>query len=145
MDLEESRWPNALENLLPYRLRKVLSDLIEASDIEGAILVEGKDSIIAYDIPDRTNDDTEIHKILAMFEESDDSPPTRNDNFIFTQSIFDYNGCKILAKRSGNLTLLVMVQKQGYVGLAMLEIENSIRKIREILEGIYPNEFRLSG
>ena len=145
MDLEESRWPNTLENLPPSRLRKVLSDLIEASDIEGAILVEGKDSIIAYDLPDKTIDDTEIHKILAMLEESNDSPPIKNDNFIFTQSIFDYNGCKILAKRSGNLILLVMLQKQGYVGLAMLEIENSIRRIREILEGTYPNDFRLSG
>ena len=145
MDLEESRWPNTLENLPPSRLRKVLSDLIEASDIEGAILVEGKDSIIAYDLPDKRIDDTEIHKILAMLEESNDSPPIKNDNFIFTQSIFDYNGCKILAKRSGNLILLVMLQKQGYVGLAMLEIENSIRRIREILEGTYPNDFRLSG
>jgi hypothetical protein len=53
---------------------------------------------------------------------------------MFAQRIFEYNGFKVLAKKlRDKLTLLVLLRKRGYVSLAMLDIENSIRRIDEIM------------
>jgi predicted regulator of Ras-like GTPase activity (Roadblock/LC7/MglB family) len=144
MSLKNIQYSSTQKNLATSRIKKVLSDLKEASDIEGVVLVEGKDSIIASDLPDSTNYKLEIPEILAMFKELGGYTLGKRCNSMFAHCIFDYNGCKILAKRLKNFTLLVMLQKRGYIGLAMLEIENSIRRIDEILGGTHSNTFRLA-
>ena len=117
-------------------LRKVISDLSEVEDIEGAVLVEGRDEIIAGNFPDTTDYKKEISEILQMLEDTTDSEKIENQNHIFEHSILDYNGLKILAKKlKERLTLLVVIHNRGYISLAMLDIENSIRKINEILQG----------
>jgi hypothetical protein len=55
---------------------------------------------------------------------------------MFKQYIAEYNGHKILSKKIRNgITLLLLLGKKGYTSLAMLDIENSTRKIDEILWG----------
>ncbi|MEE9150403.1 MAG: hypothetical protein V3U20_01045 [Thermoplasmata archaeon] len=132
--------PHLDKNLTMSLLKKVVSDLREAGDIEGAILVEGKNSIITSDIPENMDPDTCLSDIMTILDDDGIFELSMKYNGLFTQHIFDYNGCKVLAKKlNDNLTLLVMIQKIGYTSLAMLDIENSIRRIHEILGNTLSN------
>lgn len=118
------------------RLKDVVSDLRKGSDIEGAVIVDGREEIIACDLPESTNCEAEIHEILTLLEEKHGYSPGEHEEGMFSQRIFDYNGYKVLAKKlKKKLTLLVLLKKRGYISLAMLDIENSIRRIYEILGG----------
>ncbi len=131
---EKMKLSNFKGNWSVSMLKKVVSDLKEGSDIEGAVLVGGNDTVITFDLPENGDYKAEIPEILALLEDQKLSPADEHRDCMFMQSILDYNGCRILAQKlKNNLTLLVMLQKQGYVGLAMLDIENSIRRIQEIL------------
>ncbi len=115
-------------------LKEVISDLKRGSDIEGAILVDEKDVIIATALPENKNYERDIPEILEMLEKGFSSALNERDNLMFAQQIFDFNGFKVLAKKlRDKLTLLVLLKKQGYISLAMLDIENSVRKIDEIM------------
>lgn len=116
------------------RLKAVVSDLKKGSDIEGAVLVDEEDAIIASALPENKNYEAEIPDILALLEEYGGFSPSEHHNAMFAQQVFDYNGFKVLAKKlRDELTLLVLLKKRGYVSLAMLDIENSIRRIHEIM------------
>lgn len=116
-------------------LKDVVSDLRQGSDIEGAVIVYGREEIIACDLPESTNYEAEIPEILALLKE-DGYSSSEHDKGMFSQHILDYNGYKVLAKKlKEKLTLLVLLKKRGYISLAMLDIENSIRRIYEILGG----------
>jgi predicted regulator of Ras-like GTPase activity (Roadblock/LC7/MglB family) len=115
-------------------LKAVVSDLKKGSDIEGAVLVDEEDAIIASALPENKNYEEEIPDILDLLEERGDFSPSEHHNAMFAQQVFDYNGFKVLAKKlRDELTLLVLLKKRGYVSLAMLDIENSIRRIDEIM------------
>ncbi len=125
---------NVQENRPTSRLKEVISDLKEGRDIEGALLVDEEDAIIASALPENTNYEAELPEILALLGERKCSGGTHN--MMFAQHVFDYNGFKILAQKlRDKLTLLVLLQKRGYVSLAMLDIENTIRRMEEILHG----------
>ena len=116
------------------RLKEVISDLKEGRDIEGALLVDEEDAIIASALPENTNYEAEIPEILALLEERHRFSSIENHKAMFAQRIFEYNGFKVLAKKlRDKLTLLVLLRKRGYVSLAMLDIENSIRRIDEVM------------
>ncbi|UCE38256.1 MAG: hypothetical protein JSW00_03190 [Thermoplasmata archaeon] len=124
------------ENLAISRLKQVISDLNKISDIKGAALVEGMNDIIACDLPPSTNYKEDISEILKLLEDGDGYTINRQHEVMFAHRILDYNGYKVLVKKLGDrLTLLVMLQKRGYVSVAMLDIENSIRRIDEIING----------
>jgi predicted transcriptional regulator len=115
--------------------------LKEGADIEGAALVDYEDSIIAYDLPNDKNYKDEIHGILEFIKSTFDSQQDLKNEYIFAHRVFEYNGFKVLAKKlKDKLTLLVMLRKRGYVSLAMLDVENSIRMIDSILEGYIPKD-----
>jgi predicted regulator of Ras-like GTPase activity (Roadblock/LC7/MglB family) len=118
------------------RLNEVISDLKEGLDIEGAVLVNESDEIIASAFSKNTNYKSQLNEIIAMFEELNDPKSVTSQDAFFSQRILDYHGFKILAKKlKDKLTLLVILKKRGYLSLAMLEIENTTRKIHEILLG----------
>lgn len=136
--------PHLKKNPILSMLREVVSDLREASDVEGAILVEGANSIIASDLPEYMEPKIYLPEIMAILEDWNIYSLKRKYNELFAQHIFDYNGCKVLAKKlKGNLTLFVMIQKKGYTSLAMLDIENSIRRINEIQGDALPDTPRI--
>lgn len=125
---------NSKKNKIGSELEDIVSDLKEVNEIDGALLVDECNYVLASDLPESTNYEAEIPEILKLLKESD--IPSRNeyDDTMFAYQVLDYNGYKILAKKlKDKLTLLVMMQKRGYVSLAMLDIENSIRRIHEIL------------
>lgn len=131
---EDIRTSSFQENRPTSMLKEVISDLKEGRDIEGALLVDEEDDIIASALPENPKYEAEIPEILALLEKFDSSSPIKNHNTMFAQRIFEYNGFKVLAKKlRDKLTLLVLLRKRGYVSLAMLDIENSIRRIDEIM------------
>lgn len=136
---EDIGYSKTTQNDKASRLKKVISDLKEGADIEGAALVDYEDSIIAYDLPNDKNYKDEIHGILEFIDRTFDSQQDLQNESIFSHLVFEYNGFKVLTKKlKDKLTLLVMLRKRGYVSLAMLDVENSVRMIEEILEGYMP-------
>ena len=133
---EDMRQSDFQENLAISRLKQVISDLNKISDIKGAALVEGIDDVITCDLPSSTDYEKDISEILRLLEEGDGYTINRQREVMFAHRILDYNGYKVLVKKLGNrFTLLVMLQKRGYVSVAMLDIENSIRRIDDIING----------
>jgi hypothetical protein len=131
---ENIRWGTVLENSPLSMVRKAVFNLRNQDDIKGAVLIYNLDSIIAYEMPNNLKFKEQIPKILKKlengFENKENDPP----KILFEHQIIDYNGYKILVKRLiPNLTLLVMLQKHGYLSLAMIDVENSIRWIKEII------------
>ncbi len=133
---EDIRVSEMQENISISLLKKIISDLRNESDIEGACIVDQNDAIIASDLPDSSHYELDISEIMQLINEGDGYSAYEQSKVLFSQRILDYNGCKILAKKiRDKLTLLVMIHKRGYISLAMLDIENSIRKIDEIMRG----------
>lgn len=115
-------------------LKGILSNLRNISDVQGAILIDGKNSILAYDMQNGMNPLEYLHGITRILDEERRLTIKKKTKRLFIQHIFDYNGCKVLAKKIKELTLLVMLEKRGYISLAMLDIENSVREIENILK-----------
>lgn len=134
MDAQYDGRPRQNGLLFKSRLINVISDLKNGTDIKGAALIGDKDRIIVSDLPKGNNYPAEIPEILSRLRYWHDS--TLPLNGMFAHCIIDYNGGKVLAKiLRENFMLLVLLEKTGYVGLAMLDIENSVREINGILNG----------
>ncbi len=119
---------------LDIMLHGVLSNLRKIDDIHGSMLVLGNNSIFASDMPDFMDPDDYFHGIMNVLNEKGMFDLNKVNRKLFGHHIFDYNGYKVLAKKIRNFTLLVMLKKMGYVGLAMLDIENSAREIDQIMQ-----------
>jgi predicted regulator of Ras-like GTPase activity (Roadblock/LC7/MglB family) len=133
---DDIRVPEMQEHISISLLKKIISDLSNESDIEGACIVDQDDAIIASDLPDSSGYEADISQIMQLINEGEGYSVNEQSKVLFSQRILDYNGCKILAKKiRDKLTLLVMIHKRGYISLAMLDIENSIRKIDETMRG----------
>lgn len=133
MSLKEIKYQSSQDNLPISKLKKVLSDLKKSTDIEGAVLVGRRDMIITHDLPKKSNYEAEISQIMTQFNDLSHEVMSTHFSRMFSHCIFDYNGCKVLAKRLENFTLLILLHKKGYVGPAMLDIENSASEIKRIL------------
>ena len=116
------------------KLREVISEIKEGGDIEGAVLINENDDIIVSAFSKGSDYELKTAEIMALLDILKDPKLGTSKDAFFTQRIFDYNGFKVLVKKIRNrLTLLVFLKKRGYISLAMLDIENSTRKIHEIL------------
>ena len=136
---EDMRVPEMHENISIILLKKIISDLRDETDIEGVCIVDKNYEIIASDLPDSSCYESDISEIMQLINEGDGYSVYEQSKVLFSQRIVDYNGCKILAKKvRDKLTLLVMIHKRGYISLAMLDIENSIRRIDEIMHQSRP-------
>ena len=120
---------------LPPEIKFMLSDLSKRRDVLGAVLVRGDMGIVACDLPVYDNETPDILDELAMMENWGAYPRRVPKNSLFPQLVRDGNGFKIFAKQmSGDLTLFVMMRNSGYIGLATLDIEKTIKKIKKTLD-----------
>ncbi|UCF09156.1 MAG: hypothetical protein JSW28_05625 [Thermoplasmata archaeon] len=120
---------------LSINIKRVMADIREGKDIKGSILVKGGHAVIVSDLPEDTDTWMEEDEILDMIHEWKGSLPLTSKNTMFPEFIKDYNGCKILAKwLMDDLTLLVVTQRTGYLGLAMLEVESSIQRAQRLMK-----------
>jgi hypothetical protein len=119
---------------LPPEIKCVLSDLSKRRDVLGAVLVRGDMGIVACDLPAYDHETPEILDELAMMENWGAYPRRVPKNSLFPQLVKDDNGFKVYAKKMSNdLTLFVMMQSSGYIGLAVPDIEKTIKKIKKAL------------
>jgi hypothetical protein len=127
-------YSRSYKNSLNSNINKVISDLKEGSDIEGVVLVEGRDRVIECNMPYEKFCRIEIPELIDNLENGKDLALSQHQSGVLKQHILDYNEYKVLAKRlEDDLTLLVLLQNRGYVSLAMLDVEISTRRISEIL------------
>lgn len=118
------------------KLKKVISDIKEGDDIEGAILINERDDTIVSAFSNSISYEIKMTEIIALLDVLKDQSIGRTNDTFFTQRIFDYNGLKVLVKNiKDRFTLLVFLKKRCYVSLAMLDVENSTRRIHEIMLG----------
>ncbi len=127
----------ALQNNSPWAmLKKVIADLIENIDVEGALLIDGDYNVLASELPDNEMFIKNLLEILSSSKRWNNPDLNVFNHVMFKQFVMDHNGYKILSKRIRNgITLLILLGKKGYTSLAMLDVENSTRKIDEILWG----------
>jgi hypothetical protein len=140
---DNMRFPKDLspiKNTTSFQLNKVISRLKEAGDIQGVALIQGNDSILAYDFPQYKNDKADIQNIIKLLKQAKDSNHTSHHKTHLNHNIINYNGARVLAKKlKNNRFLLVMLHKRGYVNFALMDIENSIGMIDEIMKEFVPN------
>lgn len=119
---------------LPPEIKFVLSDLSKRRDVVGAVLVRGDMGIVACDLPVYDHETPDILDVLAMMENWGAYPRRVPKNSLFPQLVKDDNGFKIYAKKMSNdLTLFVMMQSSGYIGIAAPDIERTIKRIKKAL------------
>jgi hypothetical protein len=116
-------------------LRSIISDLTRNAEIEGAVLLDEEETVIISDLPNGESYIQNIQNLISGFEDWESSSSNGFYNLMFKQFSSEFNGYKIISKRIKNgMTLMVMMGKKGYTSLAMLDIENSTRKIEEIIQ-----------
>ena len=134
---EHIRWGKYLENKPASLLQKVVCDLKDGDDIKGAALIYKNRTLLAHDMPNDMNLEVDIPSILYSVENK--NPKYNPNTILMGHNIIDHKGFKILVKNLDNdFTILVLMQKHGYISLAMLDIENSIRWIEEIIQRFQP-------
>jgi hypothetical protein len=118
------------------RLSEVISNIKDGDDIEGAILINERDDTIVSAFSNSINHKIKMTEIIALLDALKDPMIGKTNDTFFTQRIFDYNGLKVLTKNiMERLTLLVFLKKRCYISLVMLDVENSTRRIHEIMLG----------
>ncbi len=115
-------------------LNNVISDLKSKSDIQGAVLLDRNGHVIARALPHEGISKLKLSELLPMLLELSQLTPQRAENIMFPHLFSEDHDCKILARSvKKDLFLLVLLQESCYMGPAMLDMENSVLRIREIL------------
>lgn len=124
------------------RLVDVVINLKRGDDIKGAVLVEGDSDIIVLDTSWDPSYKNEIPNIMKLLNHDTRFTLDEEQKGIFSHHVFDYNGLMIMARRlMDRFTLLVVLKKHPYISLASLDLENSTRRITEILRGCQAQTF----
>jgi predicted regulator of Ras-like GTPase activity (Roadblock/LC7/MglB family) len=122
-------WGKMIEETPISLLHKVVSDLKNADDIKGAAIIYKNNHFLAHEMSDNMDLVPKIPYLLKNVDEGS------SNMTLYGHTIKKYDGLKIILKELENdLTLLVILQRDGYISLAMIDIENSIRCIEEILK-----------
>ncbi len=116
-------------------LKEIMSKLVSISDVSGAAIVKADGSVISWHTDDGTEPTQYIDFISAAYQKSIHS----YKDGMFTESITDYNGHKILMGRiRADVMLLLVLDKRAYLGLAMLDMEGCLREIDKGLDEHWP-------
>jgi hypothetical protein len=111
----------------------VISDLKSKSDIQGAVLIKGGGQVIASALPREDMKHMELLDLLPKVPEMLYTQQ-KKQNVMFPHLVSEHNGRRVLTRSvMEDLFLLILLQKSCYMGPAMLDMENSILRIREIL------------
>ena len=109
------------------------------SDIYGAVLMTRKGSVIAGDMTPEGTPNSGLSDLLPRLMEISSHHSTPDQRVMFPHTVKEHNGHRILARSViEDLILLVLIPDSCYMGLTMLDMENSILRIREILNSPIP-------
>lgn len=112
-----------------------MSKLVSISDVDGAAIMRADGSVISW----RMNDGEKptqyidfVHDYMSVAYQNKIKYGTYG---MFTESIMEYNGHKILiSKIKADLILLLVLKKDAYIGLTMLDVESCLREIDKDLD-----------
>jgi predicted regulator of Ras-like GTPase activity (Roadblock/LC7/MglB family) len=128
--------PNISQNPVDSRmLTETVEELLSLSDVNGAAIFKGSDQILSWHSHEDINANLYVDFIKGYIT---DNPPDMKSGYesgLFSQQIIDFNGSRILISGIGaDVTFLLFVDKNAYLGLTMLEMEGCIRRIDKILK-----------
>ncbi len=108
-----------------------MTNLVSISDVSGAAIVKADGSVISWHTDDGIEPTQYIDFISTTYQKNIHS----YKDGMFTESITDYNGHKILMSRiRADVMLLLVLDRGAYLGLAMLEIEGCLREMDRALD-----------
>jgi len=124
-------------------LNNVISDLKSKCDIQGAVLIKGGGQVIARALPREGLKHLELSELLPKLPELDYNAHDGGQSIMFPHLLSEHKGHRILARPvMKDLFLLILLQKSCYMGPAMLDMENSILRIREILSSQIQQQYQ---
>lgn len=113
-------------------LREIMGKLVSISDVDAAGLLKMDGSVISWHM----NEVIELSQYIDFMLDYISHPHEKNfpKNGMFMQKILDFNGYKILLSWIGaDVILMLLLDKNAYLGLAMLDVEGSLREIEKVL------------
>jgi predicted regulator of Ras-like GTPase activity (Roadblock/LC7/MglB family) len=113
--------------------KRIVSDLNALIDVKGVAIINKEGTVIAGKTNNGLDLNAYIQVVLQHLEKTAKGalicPKT-----LFLQSIVNYNGSQILYGRIiDDILLVILLEKKAYLGLAMLDLENSAIKAFETI------------
>jgi len=116
-------------------LEELMSRLVSISDVSGAGVIRADGSIVSWHAKEGIKPKQYIDYILKVMSATSQENVPQNQHSMFTESITNYNGHKILTSRIREDKLLFMVlEKRAYLGLTMLDVECCLGEIDKALD-----------
>ncbi len=114
---------------------EITGKLVSKSDVSGAAILRADGSVISWHTKDGTEPKQDIDFMLDFLVQDHQKNIHYWKSGMFTESILNYNGHKILSSRiREDMMLILVLDKRAYVGLAMLDMEGCLREIDEALD-----------
>jgi predicted regulator of Ras-like GTPase activity (Roadblock/LC7/MglB family) len=118
-------------------LNEIMKEFALISDVDGIAIAKTDGSgVFCYEYEDR-----KLSQFIDNFLELISTDPHEDiKNYkhgMFIQSIIDVNGRKILLTRlRSDMLVMCILDKNAYIGLAMLVLEGFLREIDKVLFGV---------
>jgi predicted regulator of Ras-like GTPase activity (Roadblock/LC7/MglB family) len=116
-------------------LEGILSKLVSIPDVSGAAILRGDGSVVSW----RTKNGEKPTQDIDFINGPISAAYKKNIHYwksgLFTESILEYNGHKILLSRiREDVMVLLLVDKKAYLGLTMLDLEGCLREVDKTLD-----------
>lgn len=122
----------AMEN---NTLEEIMDKLLLISDVSGVALVKADGSIITWHGKDGIEPAQCIDFMLDYILHAPKKNIAHYKYGMFTQRVIDHNGHRMLmSKVRSDIMLLLLLDRNAYLGLTMLDMEGGLREIDEVLD-----------
>ncbi len=116
-------------------LEGVISKIVSISDVSGAAIIRADGSVVSWRAKDGDESKQDIDSLLHSMSAAYKKKIHHYKDGMFTESIIDHNGHKILMSRiREDMMLMLVLDKRAYLGLTMLDMEGCIREIDKALD-----------
>jgi predicted regulator of Ras-like GTPase activity (Roadblock/LC7/MglB family) len=116
-------------------LSEIVEEILSSKDINGAAIFKGPDKVISWHSKSEIKPNQYIDFLKEYISDNFIDNTSGYKDGMFSQQIIDFNGSRILFGGIGeDMTLLLFVDKNAYLGLTMLEMEGCMRRLDRIME-----------
>ena len=117
-------------------IKEIMSDLRRVEDVGGTVLIRLDGSVMAMDLPSEIHMNVSMRGLLQNLALLRGKTQLNRSKSIFAPVVIQYNGFNVLTSSiDKDLLFVTIVKNKGYLGVAMLDIENTVREIRRIISG----------
>ncbi len=112
-----------------------MGKLVSKSDVSGAAIVRADGAVISWHTKDGHRPTQDIDFMLDFLVQDHQKNIHYWKSGMFTESILNYNGHKILSSRlREDMMLMLVLDKGAYLGLTMLDMECCLREMDRALD-----------